>query len=795
MSLCRMWRPIKVLSGSILVLLSGKGGAQASQAWTCGLDKRVTGDDVERPWLRMARARSGDSIARAKSYQNEELALAIEQLRMRVPEQPWLIPVRFDDCQIPDRDIGGGRTLNSIQRVDLFGTDFDNRAARLVAQIRLTAGPEPPLVTTGVEHRRAQRPTPVRLPTSFMAGLTEKQRAMLAGINKPGLTTLRDYIVAGEAIAVLGPGVSAPLYPGPADAARELIDEAAPDLTESEKATFRQLADDRPEDVVEMLRSRIGERRYWRFMDCVFSARADPASGRTWTPAQELICRCTFKGIVTTNCDPGIVTVRNRVRPDLATTEFTTSVDGDQLDRWRTGDIFGQELPVLYAHGVAADRESIVFAKRDYPRAYAGKLSGVLGDLVDSEHLHLIWIGFNGQGINATLQMIAEGYGSSIDLSAPPRHVMIMPWDPSGDENDPGILTEQARMRFGAQLVLYPGARGDRSALLTLLGELADPRFPAVADLPERAPAGQLAGSGAESARIPAKWVGMSGETDIFAGRDEELMRLDRWVADPEVRLIAVTAMAGAGKTSLVTHWLDQQGRAVKERATGIFGWSFYADPSPEHWAAELLTWAASTFGVPATHGMEPADAVFELLRRLRVLLVLDGLEAVQQNSSQRDVDRLLSGSLRDLITRVCQRRHRGMVVLTSRFAFADLRPFDGAQAQIMDLTPLLPADSADILAVAGGDWLEHEERLELANGVGCHALSLQAMASGLARHPLPDDLRELREQLAEDILLDTRQPGSAILLEATHRPRTPSARRHRPLRASCARRGDSRCC
>jgi hypothetical protein len=78
---------------------------------------------------------SSNSLARDKSYQNEELVLAIEQLRQRPPEQPWLIPVRFDDCQIPDRDIGGGRTLTSIQRVDLFGDRYDEGARRLVAAI------------------------------------------------------------------------------------------------------------------------------------------------------------------------------------------------------------------------------------------------------------------------------------------------------------------------------------------------------------------------------------------------------------------------------------------------------------------------------------------------------------------------------------------------------------------------------------------------------------------------------------------------------------------------------------
>lgn len=84
---------------------------------------------------------SSNSLARVKSYQNEELVLAGEQLRLRQPEQPWLIPVRFDDCEFPDRDLGGGRRLSSLQWVDLFGDTFDDGAARLVAAIRRILGP------------------------------------------------------------------------------------------------------------------------------------------------------------------------------------------------------------------------------------------------------------------------------------------------------------------------------------------------------------------------------------------------------------------------------------------------------------------------------------------------------------------------------------------------------------------------------------------------------------------------------------------------------------------------------
>ena len=75
------------------------------------------------------------SVARGKSYQNEELALAIEQMRLRRPDDPWLIPVRLDECRIPEWDIGGGRTLTSIQRVDLFGDRSGDGAARLAGAI------------------------------------------------------------------------------------------------------------------------------------------------------------------------------------------------------------------------------------------------------------------------------------------------------------------------------------------------------------------------------------------------------------------------------------------------------------------------------------------------------------------------------------------------------------------------------------------------------------------------------------------------------------------------------------
>jgi len=88
-------------------------------------------DAITRDALVFIACFSSRSAARQKSYQNEELLLAVEQLRLRRPGDPWLIPVRFDECEIPDIELGFGRTLSSIQRADLFGEGRDLALERL----------------------------------------------------------------------------------------------------------------------------------------------------------------------------------------------------------------------------------------------------------------------------------------------------------------------------------------------------------------------------------------------------------------------------------------------------------------------------------------------------------------------------------------------------------------------------------------------------------------------------------------------------------------------------------------
>jgi hypothetical protein len=51
---------------------------------------------------------------------NEELTLAIEELRQYPTNRAWFIPVKLSNCEIPDRNIGAGETLRDIQWVELY---------------------------------------------------------------------------------------------------------------------------------------------------------------------------------------------------------------------------------------------------------------------------------------------------------------------------------------------------------------------------------------------------------------------------------------------------------------------------------------------------------------------------------------------------------------------------------------------------------------------------------------------------------------------------------------------------
>ena len=93
---------------------------------------------------------SDSSRAKRKSYMNEELTLAVDEFRQMPPGRTWLIPVRFDPGEVPEWDLGAGRTLRDLNYSDLFGGDYLANVARLITTIHRLIGEKPTNTATAL---------------------------------------------------------------------------------------------------------------------------------------------------------------------------------------------------------------------------------------------------------------------------------------------------------------------------------------------------------------------------------------------------------------------------------------------------------------------------------------------------------------------------------------------------------------------------------------------------------------------------------------------------------------------
>jgi TIR domain len=72
---------------------------------------------------------------RQRTYMNEELNIAVEELRLRPRARSWFFPVLLDDVEVPLIPIGPGENLRDLQAVSL-AADWSSGIGRLARAIR-----------------------------------------------------------------------------------------------------------------------------------------------------------------------------------------------------------------------------------------------------------------------------------------------------------------------------------------------------------------------------------------------------------------------------------------------------------------------------------------------------------------------------------------------------------------------------------------------------------------------------------------------------------------------------------
>lgn len=124
-----------VLEGSRIPYWRDRSSLGPGDAW-----KAKIRDAIREGSLVFLACFSENSRAKLKSHMNEELTLAVEEYRKMPPGRTWLIPVRFDEGEVPEWDLGAGRVLSDLNYVDLFGSAIAPQAASLVTTIHGVMG-------------------------------------------------------------------------------------------------------------------------------------------------------------------------------------------------------------------------------------------------------------------------------------------------------------------------------------------------------------------------------------------------------------------------------------------------------------------------------------------------------------------------------------------------------------------------------------------------------------------------------------------------------------------------------
>jgi tetratricopeptide (TPR) repeat protein len=221
-------------------------------------------------------------------------------------------------------------------------------------------------------------------------------------------------------------------------------------------------------------------------------------------------------------------------------------------------------------------------------------------------------------------------------------------------------------------------------------------------------------------------------------GRDRELEVLDEAWADRSIRVLTLVALGGAGKTALVHHWMqrfEQAGWKAKG-ASAAFAWSFYRQGTGEdgQGSGDLFISEALRFfgdldpveGSPRDRGLRLAEHV----RRRRTLLILDGLEPLQEPPSSQQAGKVRDPAVAALILQLAS-DNPGLLVITTREPVAELESRKENGARTYDLNRLGDEAGAALLRWLGVEGPEDELR-EVAREIHGHALTLTLLGTYL---------------------------------------------------------------
>jgi hypothetical protein len=237
----------------------------------------------------------------------------------------------------------------------------------------------------------------------------------------------------------------------------------------------------------------------------------------------------------------------------------------------------------------------------------------------------------------------------------------------------------------------------------------------------------------------------------VLFGRETELAALDAAWAKGTLNIYTLVAWGGAGKTSLVFHWVQTRFAAKEESWLGVeryFDWSFYSQGTGEsrQTSADLfIAKALEFFGDPdPTKGgpHERGERLAGLIRQHRTLVILDGIEPLQYPPNDPQAGRLKDPALESLLRELAA-DNPGLVVITTREHLKNVEGHATTEEQKLDKL----AKEAAVALLRHLQIVGTDDELHAAwRDAGGHALTLSLLGRFIADAYEDRDIRHYRE-------------------------------------------------
>ena len=210
---------------------------------------------------------------------------------------------------------------------------------------------------------------------------------------------------------------------------------------------------------------------------------------------------------------------------------------------------------------------------------------------------------------------------------------------------------------------------------------------------------------------------GEAPDVDFFSGRSQELATLDQWIVTDKCRLVALSGMAGIGKTALAV----KLARQVQKNFDRLIYRSLRFTPSLSELLADLLQFLSNQLEKKPESAAIGLGRLIESLGHNRCLLLLDDAQAILSPGKLVGEYREGYEDYQMFLRRMGQAPHQSCLLLLGREKPRDIEYLEGRTftTRSLSLRGLAPSAAKDILQAKGFSGSEKKliELIELYQG------------------------------------------------------------------------------